>query len=212
LERAVLRDRGRFGTRQLLAHTSAVGGLATQLSAACLAAVQDFAWAANDKSMFSGSWKFGVTWMCTLLPGAVSDFNAPLRFIDSMIEQWPDGFDPLAKKGALLFRAGRFEEASCEIDRAFALHPERDDWDDSLMLAMAHSRAGHASAALRAYERAMGDWERNLVKSPAALQWGDLGLFHALESEAEAALAMGSQDHAQTGSGSLMPLQPIRKH
>jgi tetratricopeptide (TPR) repeat protein len=117
LERAVQQDRGRFGTRQLLAHMSLVGGLAPQLSAACIAAVQDFAWAANDKSIFSSSWKFGVAWMCTLLPSTVSDLNGPLRFSDSMVEQAPHEFDALAKHGGLLYRAGRFKEASCEIDR-----------------------------------------------------------------------------------------------
>jgi Flp pilus assembly protein TadD len=60
----------------------------------------------------------------------------------------------LNTRGAVLYRAGRFEEAAKVLREAMSLHPGGGEFHDWLLLALAEHRLGHAAAARKAAARA----------------------------------------------------------
>ena len=60
----------------------------------------------------------------------------------------------LARRGAVLFRAGRFEEAAKVLRQAISLHPDSGAFEDWLFLALAEHRLGHTKDATEAASRA----------------------------------------------------------
>jgi serine/threonine protein kinase/WD40 repeat protein/Flp pilus assembly protein TadD len=73
-------------------------------------------------------------------------------------------------RGAVLYRAGRFEEAAKVLREGMNLHPNGGEFDDWLFLALAEYRLGHAGAAkaaaakARAVPRPNTVWERAEVE------------------------------------------------
>jgi Flp pilus assembly protein TadD len=73
----------------------------------------------------------------------------------------------LNTRGAVLYRAGRFEEAAKVLREAMSLHPDGGEIHDFLFLALAEHRLGHAAAAKAAALKARaakarsdGVWDR----------------------------------------------------
>jgi eukaryotic-like serine/threonine-protein kinase len=77
-------------------------------------------------------------------------------------------------RGAVLYRAGRFEEAAKVLREAMSLHPDGSDFHAWLFLALAEHRLGHADAAKGAAARARAApqpgtvWDRAEVELLAA--------------------------------------------
>ena len=67
--------------------------------------------------------------------------------------RWPPPAAPLADRlntlGAILYRAGRFEEAVRQLERSVEVHGAGGTPYDALFLAMAHHQLGHADEARR---------------------------------------------------------------
>ena len=60
----------------------------------------------------------------------------------------------LRTRGAVLFRAGRLEEAAKVLRQAISLHPDGGTFEDWLFLALAEHRLGHTKDATEAASRA----------------------------------------------------------
>jgi WD40 repeat protein/tetratricopeptide (TPR) repeat protein len=83
--------------------------------------------------------------VCALAPGALADLTPALRVAAEEVKgRHPDLNWPHRRYGALLYRAGRFEEALRELERA--VKRGGTPWDP-LFLAMCHHRLGHRKEA-----------------------------------------------------------------
>jgi hypothetical protein len=60
----------------------------------------------------------------------------------------------LNTRGAVLYRAGRFEDATKVLREGMRFHPDGGEFEDWLFLALAEHRLGHADAAREAAARA----------------------------------------------------------
>ena len=93
-----------------------------------------------------------ATWTCVLGPGGLDDYEPVLRAAEKAFGPKPDS-DQLNTLGAILYRAGRFEDAAKRLDEAVAVRdkatPKNDLRlaSDRFLLAMAHARLGHAGEA-----------------------------------------------------------------
>jgi serine/threonine protein kinase/WD40 repeat protein/Flp pilus assembly protein TadD len=102
-------------------------------------------------------------------PNATDDWAKPLAWIDHALARLdaaekanPDNKDDLRRarhaflntRGAVLFRAGRFEEAAKVLREGMNLHPDGGEFHDWLFLALAEHRLGHADAATEAAAKA----------------------------------------------------------
>jgi hypothetical protein len=109
----------------------------------------------------------------------------------------------LRVRGALNYRAGRYEAAIADIDQAALVVPMRAwDW---LFLAMAHHKVGHADQAKQSFDRAVAWIERadrgraTGLKDPWNGWWQPLEVQHLRKETAE--LIQSSPWSANVGSG-----------
>ena len=86
-------------------------------------------------------------------------------------------------RGAVLYRAGRFEEAAKVLREAMSLHPDGSDFHNWLFLALSEHRLGHADAAKAAAAKA-----RSAPKPGTAWDRAEVEL---LTAELDAALPAG---------------------
>jgi tetratricopeptide (TPR) repeat protein len=97
---------------------------------------------------------------CRLLPDAVSDF-APVLKLAERLAAADQSYLILRLHGQILYRAGQFEAAVRQLDRALKARPGRPDLSsatDGFYLAMAHQRLGQADEARRWLK-----WARDLA-------------------------------------------------
>ncbi|HUE73916.1 MAG TPA: tetratricopeptide repeat protein, partial [Pirellulaceae bacterium] len=101
-----------------------------------------------------------LVWCCKLRPDAVADWDAVVRMGEKALGKLPDNRRLMHDLGAVLYRAGRFEQALERLEESVRLRPEKKavvwDW---LWLAMVHHRLGDTDKAR--------DWLRQ------AQQWID---------------------------------------
>jgi WD40 repeat protein/serine/threonine protein kinase len=119
-----------------------------------------------------------VAWICSLGPDAVGDYAQPLALAKAAVASLP----PDAKEerhfvldtlGAVLCRAGRYQDAIDRLNEGIAASSGEGVGQDWVFLAIAHHRLGHAAEARK--------W---LARVPAAnSQAGDRLSWDALEVE-----------------------------
>jgi Flp pilus assembly protein TadD len=105
----------------------------------------------------------------TLGVGATDDWAIPFAWVDRILTRIAEreAADPSQKewlktsrylflhaRGALLYRAGRFEESAKVLREGMSLHPNGGDFPDWLFLALAEHRLGHMEAATKAAAKA----------------------------------------------------------
>jgi hypothetical protein len=105
----------------------------------------------------------------TLGAGATDDWAIPFAWVDRILTSIAArvAADPSQKerlktlqylflhaRGALLYRAGRFEESAKVLREGMSLHPNGGDFPDWLFLALAEHHLGHREAATKAAARA----------------------------------------------------------
>jgi serine/threonine protein kinase/WD40 repeat protein len=120
-----------------------------------------------------------IAWSCALGPSAIDDYGELLRVAEASARSRPAP-NRLNTFGALLYRAGRFEEAVRQLDRSVAAHGAGGTQYDALFLAMAHHRLGHAEEARSWLERGIGPAPVNMSKPDAS---GDTSWIPRLELE-----------------------------
>jgi tetratricopeptide (TPR) repeat protein len=89
-----------------------------------------------------------LAWSCALGAGAIEDYAPLIRLAESAVAIRPAP-NRLNTLGALLYRAGRFEEAIRQLERSVEAHGAGGTDHDALFLAMAHHRLGRREEARR---------------------------------------------------------------
>jgi serine/threonine protein kinase/WD40 repeat protein len=100
-----------------------------------------------------------LAWYCVLGPEAVPDFDALIGPVAAWASAHPDDSSVQNTLGALLCRAGRFEEASAALDTAIRRHGGGGTAFDHLFLALSCHRLGRHDESRRWLARA-DDWIR----------------------------------------------------
>lgn len=118
-------------------------------------------------------------------PNATDDWTKPLAWIDFALANLGDfeKTNPEAKtqlrqvwhqflstRGAVLFRAGRFEDAAKVLREAMSNHPVGGEFDDWVFLALAEHKLGHTDAAKAAAAKARGMKEPGTVWDRAEME------------------------------------------
>jgi tetratricopeptide (TPR) repeat protein len=131
-----------------------------------------------------------VAYACSLAADAVADVSG-LIHVSERSTRWVASNE--REVGAVLFRAGRLEEALKRFEQAAKAFPPRAR--DLLFLAMIHSGLGHTNEARRFLQQA-DEWNTEADKAPSGTEkegphWSDLTekpITHILRSEAEAVI------------------------
>jgi tetratricopeptide (TPR) repeat protein len=142
-----------------------------------------------------------TVWTCIQVPDALEDWTPLTHWAEKTLTADPNNFDRLTVLGALLYRAGRFEEAARrlrEADAAFrqANRPTMTIASTWLFLALAHERLGHPDEARQWLAKAVREIDQSQAepaKDPSARMWNQrlsLGLFRR---EAEALIGRGDK-------------------
>jgi WD40 repeat protein len=137
-----------------------------------------------------------TAWACALVPDALDDLAPALALAERDRAGQPK--DPMAVQtlGALLYRAGRFEEAVATLGEAEKL-PEGAKTSLTYaryFLAMAHHRLGHGDEARRFLDVANEQTDKALGE---ALNWNRRLTFRLLRREANALLDPGPRPAAE---------------
>jgi tetratricopeptide (TPR) repeat protein len=99
-----------------------------------------------------------VAWLCALAPGADADFARPLKLAELAVRSAAANERPnvLNTLGAVLYRAGRFQEAIGRLEEGIRTRKGEGMGQDWVFLAMAHHRLGEKEKA-RAYLAKLGN-------------------------------------------------------
>ena len=163
----------------------------------CAAMVKRFS---QTKDPDAAHW---VAWTCVLAPRAVADLAKAVRLAEQAVSSKPDEDAYVGTLGAVLYRAGRFDDAIQRLEGLSAgwekagKTPTRTSpayaW---FLLAMAHHRLGHADEARAYLERAVKRTEEELGAKPPA-SWNRRLTLRLLRREAEALLAVTTRPAGQ---------------
>jgi WD40 repeat protein/tetratricopeptide (TPR) repeat protein len=154
-----------------------------------------------------------IAWTCALAPGAVADWSKPIALAESS--------QHVGTLGAVLFRAGRLEDAIRRLEEADRLVPNpREDAPSSpayvwFLLAMAHRRAGHADEAKIWFDKA-ARWTDEALggsatdkRSPPA--WNRRITLNLLRAEAAELLGVADEPRAGKDKPKELPQQSGEK-
>jgi WD40 repeat protein len=119
-----------------------------------------------------------VAWTCALAPGAATDLSVAVARGRAAAAADPRNFARVRSYGAILYRAGKYEEARKQLQSALALQPRTPmTW---LFLALTHARLGEPAEAKKWLDQA-GKWmEQSRAARPEArpkevVAWDRLG-------------------------------------
>ncbi|HMC90417.1 MAG TPA: tetratricopeptide repeat protein, partial [Gemmataceae bacterium] len=99
-----------------------------------------------------------VAWTCALAPESVKDLGACVRLADKAVAGNPKDGKYLGTLGAVLYRAGRYEDALPRLSGGIGVNSDQMVFAtayDCFFLAMAHHRLGHADEARRCFDLAL---------------------------------------------------------
>jgi tetratricopeptide (TPR) repeat protein len=89
-----------------------------------------------------------IAWTCALGPAAVADYAPAIELAEQAVASSPQTYR-LNTLGALLYRAGRFDEAHARLQQALARHGSGGTADDWVFLAMTEAKRGNHEDARR---------------------------------------------------------------
>jgi WD40 repeat protein/Flp pilus assembly protein TadD len=110
-------------------------------AAACAALVDRFA---QSKSVWDANY---VAWGCALGPGALHNIQPAVDAARRAVQADPKNRYARNTLGAILYRAGQYEEAVKELNESIRLNQAGGVWADFFFLAMAHHRLGKPTEA-----------------------------------------------------------------
>ena len=73
-----------------------------------------------------------TAWSCALADDAVDDYSLPVALAERAVELDPDNDFHLKTLGAVLYRAGRFDEALAKLNEADELQGDPNAWQQQL--------------------------------------------------------------------------------
>jgi tetratricopeptide (TPR) repeat protein len=106
-----------------------------------------------------------VAWVCVRVAGAVSDPVPPLKLAEKAVAAEPKDYHYLNTLGAALYRAARFQESIEKLEQAMKI-ADGQGAAETLFLAMAHQRLGHADEAKQWLTKAVLGIERAAQEKP----------------------------------------------
>ena len=101
-----------------------------------------------------------TAWSCALAADAVDDYSLPVALAERAVELDPDNDFHLKNLGAVLYRAGRFDEALAKLEEADELQGDPKHGSNSspaytwYFLAMTHRALGNNDEATKWYDKA----------------------------------------------------------
>src|SRR5262249_26320044 len=133
-----------------------------------------------------------VVWTCVLGPDAVSDWKPVVDLAEKAFVADPKNYDRLGDLGAVLYRAGRFEEAARRLTEAEAAFPEAKNPSRTIIYtwlfrAMTERRRGQAEEARKWLDKAVEAIEQPPERSKHANAgaWNRRLTMHLLQREAQ---------------------------
>src|SRR5262249_44267267 len=95
---------------------------------------------------------YWITWTCVLIPDAVGDWKKPLELAQKASANHRRRYEPINNLGAVLYRAGRFDEAAQRLSEAETAFYKNTTKRSTIVYnwffqAMAQHRLGHAAEA-----------------------------------------------------------------
>ena len=173
---------------------------------ACARMVQQFA---GNETASVGQW---VAWTCALAPEAVSDLAEAVKAAGHAVSKQPDADRHLNTLGAILYRAGRYEEAVQWMNEIAKQGPARGlsspayTW---FFLAMAHQQLGHPEEGQTWLREAISRAEEE-IRDDTEVAWNRRLTLDLLRAEAEALLAGPQVDAEPSDEGSPQPSGEVR--
>jgi len=100
---------------------------------------------------------YAAAWVCALAPGAVSDYRRPVALAEEAVRGAPPKVKPgfLKAWGAILYRAGRFQEAVERLNESVKAGKGQTAVQCWCFLAMAHFRLGEDAEARKFLAKAV---------------------------------------------------------
>jgi tetratricopeptide (TPR) repeat protein len=140
--------------------------------------------------------RFRFAWACAHGSSALNDLQIPLELAAKLVEENPDCAAYQCTLGALLYRAGRFEEAVRPLSQsavAFAINPS-DQFSTlypKLLMAMVHWELGEVKKSQELFDEVQSQYD-DAINS--ASSWNRRATLQLLRDEAE---ALVSSDRAR---------------
>jgi WD40 repeat protein/Tfp pilus assembly protein PilF len=125
-----------------------------------------------------------VAWTCALAPTALTDLKPLLERAEKAAKDNPTSSAYVGTLGALLYRAGRYDDAVKRLEEAVKLHGKGGTPVAALFLAMAHHQLGHAGDAQKYLSQAV----EAINQAPKDLPWDQRLERDLLRREADALL------------------------
>jgi WD40 repeat protein/serine/threonine protein kinase/tetratricopeptide (TPR) repeat protein len=88
-----------------------------------------------------------AAWVCAVGPGAAGDTARAVKLAERALAAAPGSANYLNTLGAVLYRAGRYEEAVKRLNESMQARSPEGTVHDWIFLAMAHQHLGHATEA-----------------------------------------------------------------
>src|SRR5262249_19198145 len=141
---------------------------------------------------------FWTVWTCGLAPDAVTDWRPVVQLAEKAVADDPGNCDKLQNLGAVLYRAGRYQEAAkrleeTEVAFAQAKNPRMSPIYTSLFQAMTLHRLGRSDEARQQLQKAGNDIDEPSEQTKIAnAMWNRRLTLRLLRQEAEDLLKQGS--------------------
>jgi tetratricopeptide (TPR) repeat protein len=129
---------------------------------ACEKMVEQFAATKNPSTAY------GTAWACAIGPDALPDMTPVVGLARLALESEPANEEVRKTLGAVLYRAGKHDEAVTELTAALKVSSKGGPWADHLFLAMAQYRLGKTDEAMQSLAAA----EKLLDGDPVSF-WSD---------------------------------------
>jgi Tfp pilus assembly protein PilF len=126
-----------------------------------------------------------TVWACVQLPDGLDDWAKLVPWAEKALATSPKNVARLTALGAVLYRAGRFDEAARRLTEAANAVPKGQAAAPTyLFLSMTHQRLGHAGTAREWFDRAV----RAIETPTEKVLWHQRLTLRLLRAEAEALL------------------------
>ncbi len=133
-----------------------------------------------------------VAWTCALAPKALADLTPAIALAENASQGGPQSAQYAQSLGAILYRAGRFEEAVRKLEEAELLEKKGGSNSASayteFFMAMAHHRLHHAAEARKRFDKARDETDKALKEHEGGsvkLLWNRRLTLTLLRHEAE---------------------------
>jgi tetratricopeptide (TPR) repeat protein len=110
----------------------------------------------------------GTAWACAVAPDALPDMTPAVELARLAVKAVPTDASARRTLGAVLYRAGKHDEALTELTAAIKMNAKGGTWGDHLFLAMAQHKLGKTDEAMKSLAAA-----EKLLDSDPAWFWAD---------------------------------------